>query len=277
MMRTSDHPRSYPLRRPHADDEIPDLGAHAGKITGLEPELVSVLRVYPQRIGMRDLVEPFCVSGSRVNQNRQSERRDQNVIVVGLIEIAPVDVATHIGRQRILGPLPVGHRLGIELELARGRVEPAKRVAVDHDTDHLIAGCSRLNDPRLIVNPSSFELSVGHSALVLIIDVCLYGEGAVSPHEFERRKPSFASLIRKARYAVLKDPAIVLAYRDLLARAIGRLEMTPHAELTRRIDAPRKLNPKLILLPHLSGIRLVGEIDVLAFALSNHALNRLTK
>src|SRR5712692_1037518 len=53
--------------------------------------------------------------------------------------------------------------------------------------------------------------------------------------------------------------------------------MPPHTKFARWIDPPRKLDPKLVFLPYFAGVCFVGEVDVLASALSKNTLNGLPK
>jgi hypothetical protein len=50
----------------------------------------------PERIGVRDLVEPFRVGASRMNVNRQTKGLDQNLLIG--CEVFWMDMTFDIGR-----------------------------------------------------------------------------------------------------------------------------------------------------------------------------------
>src|SRR5712691_6891518 len=101
--------------------------------------------------------------------------------------------------------------------------------------------------------------------LVGAVDLILDQEGAVLAHVLERTEPLARRGLRQSGHAVLEDPAVELLDAQLLARPVGRLEVLADAERAVRIDAPRQLDPELVLLPHLPQPRrlvgLPGEIE----------------
>src|SRR5438034_8264154 len=118
---------------------------------------------------------------------------------------------------------------------------------------------SDLDHLRDRIHAGAVELAGRERLLVGAVDLILDEERAVFPHIGERRQPLARRRVGEAGDAPLEDPAVDLLDPELLARAIGRLEVLPHAEAPVGIDPPRELDPELVLLPHLpeSG-RLVG-------------------
>ena len=97
-MTTRHDARSNSLRHPRRDDEITDLSFDAHEIAGANAQFLRVARVNPQRIGVRDFVEPLCVRATRMNLHGETERRDQDRLI--LLEIIFVNVTLEINRYR---------------------------------------------------------------------------------------------------------------------------------------------------------------------------------
>ena len=97
-----------------------------------------------------------------------------------------------------------------------------------------------------------------HLALVHSVDVAGQLVGAVLPHVGERRQPLRCRLLGQPRDGVREEVLVVLVDRDGLARVLEALEVLADAELAVGVDAEREVDPELVLLPHLAGVRLVG-------------------
>src|SRR5439155_15546863 len=117
--------------------------------------------------------------------------------------------------------------------------------------------------------------------LVRPIDGVLYEERAVLAHVGERREPLFLRRLGQPGHAVLEDPAVELFDPQLGAGAVGRLEVLADAERAVGIDAPRELDPELVLFPHLAEaggfVRLPREVERLAALLERDAQDGLAK
>ena len=61
------------LRSPTPHDEISNLSFHAHQIAGAHAELRRVGRVHPERIRVRDFIQPLRVRAARVNLNGKTE------------------------------------------------------------------------------------------------------------------------------------------------------------------------------------------------------------
>src|SRR5688500_15197156 len=82
----------------------------------------------PERVGVRDLVEPLGVRAARVDLDRETKRRDQDRLV--FVEIVFVDVTLEIRWDGIFGPTPTAHRRRVEFETAARRRKAAFDFAV---------------------------------------------------------------------------------------------------------------------------------------------------
>src|SRR5204862_5514590 len=102
------------------------------------------------------------------------------------------------------------------------------------------------------------ELVVGHVLCVPRPDAAPDLVGAVAPHVVERREALGGSARGEPWHRALEDVAVVLVDAELLARPVLRLEVAADAERTVGIDAPRQLDPELVLLPDLSGAGAAG-------------------
>src|SRR5687768_7701604 len=87
----------------------------------------------PQRIGMRDFVEPLGVSAARMDLDRQTKSRDQYCLIS--FEIVGMDVTLNVIGNRILMPTPVSQGARIEFQFPTGRWESALDVVVDPDSN----------------------------------------------------------------------------------------------------------------------------------------------
>src|SRR5205807_2744439 len=99
------------------------------------------------------------------------------------------------------------------------------------------------------------------------------------PHVLERGQPLLLGGLGQTGHAVLEDPPVELVDPQLLAGPVRRLEVLADAEGPVGIDAPRELDPELVLLPHLPQprrlVRLPGRVEDLALALEGYAQHGL--
>src|SRR5262249_45804610 len=186
MMGARDYAGPYTFGYPHANYKVAHLGTHASQVMVVEAKPCRILRVHPKGVSMRDLVEPFCVSRSRMNQRGKPKCRNKYVVVACLIQFAPVDVTSDITGYRVLRPLPVGHRGGIKLESARWSIKASQGLPVAHYSDRLFARRCLFDEAARIINASPLKLQLSKPRLMLFIDVRLHCEGAVAPHEIQR-------------------------------------------------------------------------------------------
>jgi hypothetical protein len=162
-----------------------------------------VVGVNPERIRVRDLVEPLLRSRCACESAPQTERRDQNRLI--FFEIVFVNVTLEISRNGELGPAPVGSVLTNRTPAAARRRKAALDLAVDIDTDETPAffiairkGSGTMFGPaglaaRVNTRPkrssrtssSSFRLNV---FFVNLADLLFDFKRAVATHEFERRQ-----------------------------------------------------------------------------------------
>src|SRR6185436_9794139 len=107
-MTTRDDARTNSLRHPGRHDVVTDLSFDAHEIASPNIELRGVCRVNPERIRVRDLVEPLCIRAARVNLHCETKRRDQDRL--SFLEIVFVNVTLEVSRNREFGPTPVAQR-----------------------------------------------------------------------------------------------------------------------------------------------------------------------
>src|SRR6185369_14212283 len=114
-----------------------------------------------------------------------------------------------------------------------------------------------------------------------LVHVVLDEEAAVLAHVRERREALLLRGLGQAGHGVLEDPPVQLLDPELLAGAIGRLEVLADAEAAVGIDAPRQLDPELVLLPHLADarrlVRLPRPLELAAFSPQHLAQDRLAE
>src|SRR5215213_1826949 len=106
-MTTRNNPRSNSFRDPGRHDVITDLSFDAYEIAGANANLRCVRRMDPERVGMRDLIEPLCVCTTRVNLHGEAKRRDQDCLV--FFEIIFVNMTLEVNRYCQLRPAPAIH------------------------------------------------------------------------------------------------------------------------------------------------------------------------
>ena len=122
VVRHAEHAGPDAFGDPRARDEVADARPHLDEIAGVDAEAPRVRGRDPQRVVVRDLVEPLH-RRARVDERRQPEIREQIELAVLALQVAPVHVPRHVARDRVLGPAPVDERLRSKLEPARRRRE----------------------------------------------------------------------------------------------------------------------------------------------------------
>ena len=93
-------------------------------------------------------------------------------------------------------------------------------------------------------------------------------------------RPSFAAASGRPGTRVLEDPAVVLVDRSFSPGRYGDSKYWRMPSAAVGIDAPRQLDPELVLLPHLAGPRLVRlprPLDLLARRSQHLAQHRLAE
>src|SRR5262249_24069608 len=282
VVAASDHARPDPFGDPGLEHEIPDLRLHPDQLTGADPTpAASVDGVDPERVAMRYLVQPLGVGASAVDLDREAEGWNEHHLP--FLEVGRVHVAPDVGRNRVLGPAPLGKRARVELEPAAGRRKTAPDPPIELHTDRSPALGVWLRrrlwddirtagtrcpgeDAAQGIGNRPIQLVPGHLLLVDGARPTLDLEGAVAPHPLQRRQPLGRRPLGQARYGVLEDPAVVLVHAELRPRLLLRLEIGSDAERPVGIDAPGELDPELVLLPDLAGVDLAGVADRLSEA-----------
>src|SRR5690349_10417301 len=108
MMTARNDPGSYALSHPRRHNVITNFSFDAHEIAGPNPELRRMRWMDPERVRMRDLIEPLRVRTARVNLYRQTKRRDQDRLT--FFEIVFVHMTLKVNGYRELRPAPAIHR-----------------------------------------------------------------------------------------------------------------------------------------------------------------------
>src|SRR5881392_1194683 len=96
MVRARDHAGADRLRRPDPIDEVADRRRDPEEIARDDGEPGSVFGMQPQRIGVRDLVEPLRVARARVDERREQEGRQEHHLAIRAVDLRPVHVASDV-------------------------------------------------------------------------------------------------------------------------------------------------------------------------------------
>ena len=116
-------------------DEVADLAVHAGEAAVLEAERLRVLRVDPERVRVRDLLQPLGVGRARVDQRRPAEGRQQRAVARLEVHVAPVHLAADVGGDGLVFVPPRRHGGGVDLEAPTRRREATQDLTVDLYSD----------------------------------------------------------------------------------------------------------------------------------------------
>ena len=73
MMTASDDAGLDAFGDPGAHDEVSNLSLDAHQVAGFHVKLCRMARMQPERIRVRDFIQPLGVRTARVNLNRQAE------------------------------------------------------------------------------------------------------------------------------------------------------------------------------------------------------------
>ena len=76
VMTARDDARFDSFGHPGAHDEISNLGLDAHQVASSHTELCRVARMQPERIRVRNFIQPFCVRAACVNLNREAKSRN---------------------------------------------------------------------------------------------------------------------------------------------------------------------------------------------------------
>ena len=254
-----------PFGDPCTGDEVADPRPDLHQITGSNAALPRISRRDPQRIGMRDLVQPLD-RGARVHERGQTEVRQEIELSLVAPEIAPVDMTWRIRGDCVFRPAPGRERRRVELEPARRSVEPPQSNPIHDGADdgaisqHRVA-VFRQNGVRKILVA---ERTLVATAVRRVGDF----EHAVPAHVLQRCETLARGSVRQPWNRMLEHPSVVFVHRDGRAGMVWTFEVTPDAERTIQIDLPAQRHPELRFLPDFSRVRLVSRRDRLAALLS---------
>ena len=109
VMTAGDDARLDAFSHPGAHHEVSNFSFDPHEITGAHAELGCMTRVQPQRIRVRDFIQPFRVRAASVNLDRQTESRNQDRLIC--LEIFGVNMASDVSWNCAFGPTPISERL----------------------------------------------------------------------------------------------------------------------------------------------------------------------
>src|SRR3989338_3226186 len=93
----------------------------------------------PERVLVRDLIEPLGVSRAGVDQSRQAKGRQEEHLAFCPVDVFPVHMALDVARHGMLRPLSLFERLRKKLELGGRRWKAGGRYSVDLNSDGVSA------------------------------------------------------------------------------------------------------------------------------------------
>jgi hypothetical protein len=70
VMRAGHHARVNGFRNPDANDEVARFRMHLDQGATVHPEALGITGRQPERVGMRNLIEPLGVAGTGMDQGR---------------------------------------------------------------------------------------------------------------------------------------------------------------------------------------------------------------
>ena len=264
------------FRHPDRIHEVTDLGFHFGEVACFETKALRVLGIHPNRILVRDLIQPFCICRARVNKRGQAKVGQQNHLAFRAVNRIRVNVTLHCPRDDALffSPAPIGECIAEEFKFLGGRVETRLGLSIHHqanDSARRVSGTIML-----IAGQTSFRRSMKRLVEGRII-LLLHFEHAILAHVCQRSQSFFCGGFGQARHRVLEDPLIVFIHRDDLARAIRRLEPLTNTERAIGVHLRGELNPKFVFFPHFARVGLIGEIHLHSCAFHRNAAHGLTE
>src|SRR5258708_35366228 len=109
--------------------KVTNLSFHPDEITRAHAQGLCVGRMQPQRIRVRNFIQPLRVGTPCVNLNRETKRRDQNSLI--RFELVGANMTLDVAWDRVFRPSPFSQRSGKELEPAARGWEAAPDCAVD--------------------------------------------------------------------------------------------------------------------------------------------------
>ena len=93
MMRAGYHTRANGFGNPDANDEVAGLRLYLDQGAEVGPNALSITGMQPERIGMRNLIEPLGVASTGVDQVRQAEGGQQDIFALAVIDVIAVYMA----------------------------------------------------------------------------------------------------------------------------------------------------------------------------------------
>src|SRR5262245_54927987 len=101
MVRAGNHSWPDCFREPDTIDEVTDFGRDAGQVAISYPEPFAVGRMQPNRVALRDFVQPLGRAAASMDQRWQTKSRQEAELAGCGVELPPMNVAFDVTRQRL--------------------------------------------------------------------------------------------------------------------------------------------------------------------------------
>ena len=143
-----------------------------------------------------------------MDQGRQAEGGHQGIITFLAVHFFFVNMALDVGRNGVLRPLPVYHRLRVKLILAGRRGEAFYRFALVHDAE----GFSIFeNHFGIGIHLGAIHLLRRQFFQVPVVSTRLYVEGAVFFHIIQRCQSFLSRRFRQA-FGMFENILVIFVY-----------------------------------------------------------------
>src|SRR5882724_6981004 len=277
---------------PGFDHEIANLSFDPHQIACADAHGSRMRRMQPERIRVRNFIQPLRICTPGVNLNRQTKCRDQDSLIS--LQIVWMNMTLNVSWDRVFAPAPFSQRAGKEFELAARSREAAADFAIDfHPNPSTTLRVSVRTGNRYDIRRSRFRRASEHPAQLVFANVVKFFsrhglfidrtnpaanlKRAVTAHEFKRRQIFGRGFLRQARHRVFKNEAVVFIDTESRARLLFGFNELANPQRARRVDAPGQFHPEFVFFPNLAWIYLAGVGDVFAVTLARSAHHRLAK
>src|SRR5580704_1887996 len=217
MMGASNNAGTHAFSRPNSVNEIADRSLHAHQIAGDDAKALGVVVMHPDRILVRDFIEPLRIARPGMDQRGQAKGGQKKHLAFGSVDVVAMDMTLDVTGNGMLRPVPVFQSLRIKFEFARRCGETSDGVAIDLNSDR---GSVLLYYVRKRIDRAALQLFWLESFPVQFVNIVFNQECAVLPPVIEWREPFAGSRLRQTGNTVLKNPAVILIDSDFLARTV---------------------------------------------------------
>ena len=118
VMRTGHHAGTDAFSHPGPIDIVANFCGDTHEIARRHAYAFRITRMNPHGVRIGDLIEPLRVARTRMDQCRQTEGGDKQVLAPFGIDVGGMDMAMNVARRGIFRPAPFFERGRVELQLA---------------------------------------------------------------------------------------------------------------------------------------------------------------